>query len=51
VKIPPQIKIRLTEALNRLVQLYEAMDKKDVAAKWRKRFAESREPAKQPAKR
>jgi hypothetical protein len=29
-------KIRLTEALERLVQLYEAMDKKDDAAKWRK---------------
>jgi hypothetical protein len=35
-KIPAQNKIRLTEALERLVQLYEAMDKKDDAAKWRK---------------
>jgi tetratricopeptide (TPR) repeat protein len=35
-KIPPQGKIRLTEALERLVQLYEAKDKKDEAAKWRK---------------
>ncbi len=34
-KIPPQGKVRLTEALQRLVQLYEAMDKKDEAAKWR----------------
>jgi hypothetical protein len=34
--IPPNGKIRLTEALERLVQLYEATDKKDDAAKWRK---------------
>ena len=34
--IPANAKIRLTDALNRLVQLYEAMDKKDEAAKWRK---------------
>ncbi len=34
--IPANGKIRLTEALNRLVQLYEAMDKKVEAAKWRK---------------
>ena len=35
-KIPEQGKIRLTEALQRLAQLYEATDKKDDAAKWRK---------------
>ena len=35
-KIPPQGKVRLTEALERLVQLYEATNKKDDAAKWRK---------------
>jgi hypothetical protein len=34
-KIPPQGKIRLTEALDRLVQLYEATGKKDEATKWR----------------
>ena len=34
--IPPQGKVRLSEALERLVQLYEAMGKKDEAAKWRK---------------
>ena len=35
--IPPQDKdLRLREALERLVQLYEATDKKDEAAKWRK---------------
>jgi hypothetical protein len=33
-KIPAQHKIRLTEALERLVQLYEALDKKADAAKW-----------------
>ena len=26
----------MTEAIERLVQLYEALDKKDEAAKWRK---------------
>ncbi len=35
-KIPATPKARLTEALERLVQLYEAMDKKDAAAMWRK---------------
>lgn len=35
-KIPPQGKFRLTEALERLVQLYEAMDK------WRKELAQLR---------
>jgi hypothetical protein len=33
--IPPQANPRLTEALERLVQLYEALDKPDEAAKWR----------------
>jgi hypothetical protein len=35
-KLPKDSKVRLTEALERLVQLYEALDKKDEAAKWRK---------------
>ncbi len=35
-KIPAQGKSRLPEAVERLVQLYEATDKKDDAAKWRK---------------
>ena len=35
-KIPPTGKVRLTEALERLVQVYEALEKKDEAAKWRK---------------
>ena len=33
--IPEQGKIRLTEAVDRLVRLYEAMDKKDEVKKWR----------------
>jgi serine/threonine protein kinase len=33
---PLQVKPRLPEALERLVQLYEVTDKKDEAAKWRK---------------
>jgi lipopolysaccharide biosynthesis regulator YciM/tRNA A-37 threonylcarbamoyl transferase component Bud32 len=35
-KIAPRDKVRLSEALERLVQLYEALAKKDDAAKWRK---------------
>jgi hypothetical protein len=35
-KIPPQGKPRLVEAAERLVQLYEALDRKDKAARWRK---------------
>ena len=34
--IPPQGKMRIPEAIERLVLLYEATDKKDEAAKWRK---------------
>ena len=32
--IPPQGKLRLTEAAERLVQLYEATERKDEAKKW-----------------
>jgi tetratricopeptide (TPR) repeat protein len=35
--IPPQDKTRLSEGLERLVQLYDAWDKKDQADEWRKR--------------
>ncbi|MGA2253682.1 MAG: hypothetical protein ABSG53_03395 [Thermoguttaceae bacterium] len=35
-KIPPTGKVRMTEALERLVQLDEALEKKHGAAKWRK---------------
>jgi hypothetical protein len=34
--IPSPLKVRLKEALERLVKLYEATDKKDEAEKWRK---------------
>jgi serine/threonine protein kinase/DNA-binding SARP family transcriptional activator len=34
-KIPPPAKVRLTEALQRLVQLYEETNKPEEAAKWR----------------
>jgi hypothetical protein len=34
--IPPRAKVYLTTALERLVQLYEAADKPDEAANWRK---------------
>jgi hypothetical protein len=37
-KIHPQGRSRLTEALERLVPLYEAWGKKDEAAKWRKKL-------------
>jgi hypothetical protein len=46
--IPAQGKVRIPEAIERLVQLYEAMDKKDEAAKWRKELeaAKAKEEAK-----
>ena len=34
-QMPPQSKIRISESLQRLVQLYEAMGKKHEATKWR----------------
>jgi eukaryotic-like serine/threonine-protein kinase len=34
--IPPHLKLRLTEALERLVQLYDATNKPDEASRWRK---------------
>jgi tetratricopeptide (TPR) repeat protein len=42
------IKIRLTEALERLVQLYDATGKKDEAAKWRKELEARKEAEKKP---
>jgi len=35
-KIPPEGKVRLIAALERLIQVYEALEKQDEAAKWRK---------------
>jgi tetratricopeptide (TPR) repeat protein len=49
--IPPQAKVRLTEALERLVQLYEAINKPDEAAKWRKERDGSRAAEKPPEKK
>ena len=45
--IPPQAKDRLTEALERLVQLSEATGRPDEAAKWRKEL-ETRNSAQKP---
>jgi tetratricopeptide (TPR) repeat protein len=43
-KIPePSRKLRLTEALERLVQLYEAMDNQKEAARWRKELKASQQ--------
>jgi tetratricopeptide (TPR) repeat protein len=42
-KIPPLAKFRLTESLDRLVQLYDAWGKEDKAAEWRKRLSESKQ--------
>jgi hypothetical protein len=40
-KIPPQARFRLTEALERLVRLYEATDQKEKAANWQKKLGET----------
>ena len=42
-KIPPEGKVRLTEALERLAELDEAMEKKDGAARWRKELEARKE--------
>ena len=49
--IPPQGKVRIPEAIERLVQLYEALDKKDDAAKWRKELETTKAAQKQPEKK
>jgi eukaryotic-like serine/threonine-protein kinase len=41
-KIPAHKKFRLTEALERLVQFYDAWDKPDEAAKWRKELEKTK---------
>jgi hypothetical protein len=48
--IPPQARDRLTEALERLVQLYEATAKPDQAARWSKEL-EARKAAGKPPER
>jgi tetratricopeptide (TPR) repeat protein len=47
-QLPPEGKAGLTEAVERLVQLYEATDKKDEAAKWRKERDALRPAAEKP---
>jgi len=47
--MPPQQRDRLAEAADRLVRLYDAMDKKDEAAKWRKIREQSKTAEKTPA--
>jgi serine/threonine protein kinase/tetratricopeptide (TPR) repeat protein len=41
-------KVRLTEALERLVQLYDALDRPEEAARWRKELEAKRKPRKSP---
>jgi hypothetical protein len=52
-KIPPPFRgVRLKEALERLVRLYEATGKKDEAAKWQKKLDEVQKAApRQPPKK
>jgi non-specific serine/threonine protein kinase/serine/threonine-protein kinase len=47
-QVPAAARSRLSEALERLVQLYDAWDKKDQAEKWRKKLAEARAAEKKP---
>jgi hypothetical protein len=44
-QIPANAKVRLTEALQRLVDLYTAWDKPDEAGKWQKKLDESKAAA------
>jgi len=43
-KIPKDATVRLTQALERLVQLYDAWGKKDKAAEWRKKPEAAKTP-------
>jgi hypothetical protein len=49
-KIPVRNRIVLIEALERLVQLYEAIGKKNEAKEWREKLAEAKARAKPAAK-
>jgi hypothetical protein len=40
--IPPQSQSRLTEALERLVQLYDAWDRPEQAQAWRERLEQAK---------
>src|SRR5262249_54976018 len=46
VKIPAHGKVRLAEALERLVQLYDALGKKDKADEWRNKLEQTKAAAK-----
>jgi eukaryotic-like serine/threonine-protein kinase len=48
--IPPAVQPRLTEALKRLVQLYEATGNMEEAERWRKELAAHQAAQKQPKK-
>ena len=45
--LPPQAKARLTETLERLVQLYDAWGKPEQAATWRKQLDQAKPPARE----
>jgi hypothetical protein len=47
-KIPPPAKVRLAEAIERLVQLCEALDRKDEAARWRTELDSRKEAVRKP---
>jgi eukaryotic-like serine/threonine-protein kinase len=49
-KIPAGGQIRITEAIERLVQLYEATGQEDQAAKWRKELVASKQKLKESKK-
>jgi tetratricopeptide (TPR) repeat protein len=49
-RIPAKSQVRLLEAIERLVQLYEAVDKEDDAARWRKELEATRAAPKQVEK-
>jgi tetratricopeptide (TPR) repeat protein len=47
-KIPPASRVCLVEAAGRLVQLYDAWDKKDKAEQWREKLAQEKAAMKSP---
>ena len=46
--IPPERKTSLTKALEYLIELYEATDKPDVAARWREELQATKRTEKAP---
>jgi tetratricopeptide (TPR) repeat protein len=48
-QLPPQAGSRLTDAVERLVRLYDAIGKKDEAARWRKEWQTRKEGEAKPA--